>query len=228
MATIREVKGWLKPLLQRHEDLAIVDRLLIVTPVRHHLRAVLVDRTSSADRITPRWYVHHLFSPALDPHIGWGHILSGTKGYLWDTTDTDMQHVLLEKIETVALPVLRRIETLDDFVAAIMERWQGHHLVNDGWTRIPVEFALGNVDQAETLCTDRICNFPEPGPKEAQVSRSKILGTQELCRLLRSGDVAGAVAKLHDWELQTVKNLKIEHLWQPTPFPIEEKLGLTA
>ncbi len=26
---------------------------------------------------------------------------------------------------------------------------------------------------------------------------------------------------LHEWEAQTVRNLKIEHLWEPTPFPLD-------
>jgi hypothetical protein len=228
MATIREVKSWLKPLLQRHEDLAIVDRLLIVTPVRHHLRAVLVDRTSSADRIMPRWYVHHLFSPRLDPHISWGGTLPGARGFLWDTTNPDMQDVLLDKIETEALPILRRIETLNDFARVIMDKWQGHHLVNDDFAKVVIDLAFGNIELAMACCRNKVCDYPEPGPREADVTRRKILGAKQLCNLLQSGDVRPAVTQLHDWERQTVKNLKIEHLWQPTPFPIEEKLGLTA
>jgi hypothetical protein len=227
MATIREIKTLLKPLLQRHHDLEIVGRELIVKPVRHHLRTVLIDRTSSANRVSPRWYIHHLFSPRLSPHISWGESLSGKKGYLWETSDPAMQADLIEQIESVALPILRRIETLDDFTATIMERWQGHHLINDDWTRIAIEFALGNVDQAREYCTEYVCNFADPGPKAADVWRSKILGTQKLCRLLQAGDVASGVALLHEWERQTVKILKIEHHWQPTPFPVEKKLRQT-
>jgi hypothetical protein len=65
MATARDVKKLLEPLLARHRDLEIVGRELIVKPVRHVLRAVLIDRTSSADTISPRWYVHHLFPASL-------------------------------------------------------------------------------------------------------------------------------------------------------------------
>lgn len=228
MAPLREVRSLLMPLLARQEDLAVVGRQLIVTPVRHHIRAVLLDRTSTANCFRPRWYVHHLFSPGLQPHISWGQIISGAKGFVWDARNINTQKELNEKIVSVALPILRRIETLDDFISVIQERWQGHHLINDDWTRIAVALAMGDIEQARACCTDRICNMPDPGPKEAPSWKATVAGDKELCKLLRAGDVAGAIAKLHEWERQTVKNLKIEHLWQPTPFPIEEKLGLTA
>ena len=51
---------------------------------------------------------------------------------------------------------------------------------------------------------------------KAQLRRLK-----ELCRRLAADDRAGLAALLHDWEAQTVRNLKIEHLWEPTPFPLE-------
>jgi hypothetical protein len=26
---------------------------------------------------------------------------------------------------------------------------------------------------------------------------------------------------LHEWQAETVKNFKVEHIWEPTPFPLE-------
>ena len=39
--------------------------------------------------------------------------------------------------------------------------------------------------------------------------------------LLANDDRAGLIRMLHEWEAASVKYLKIEHLWKPSPFPIE-------
>jgi hypothetical protein len=44
---------------------------------------------------------------------------------------------------------------------------------------------------------------------------------RELCAKLAEDDRAGLARLLHEWEAYTVKNFKIEQLWEPTPFPLE-------
>ncbi len=44
---------------------------------------------------------------------------------------------------------------------------------------------------------------------------------RELCAKLADDDRAGLARLLHAWEAYTVRNFKIEHLWQPTPLPLE-------
>ncbi len=44
---------------------------------------------------------------------------------------------------------------------------------------------------------------------------------RELCAKLAEDDRTGLARLLHEWEAYTVKNFKIEHLWEPTPFPLE-------
>ena len=44
---------------------------------------------------------------------------------------------------------------------------------------------------------------------------------RELCAKLEDDDSAGLGRLMHEWEAYTVKNFKIEHLWEPTPFPLE-------
>jgi hypothetical protein len=43
----------------------------------------------------------------------------------------------------------------------------------------------------------------------------------ELCPLVTANDRQGLANILHRHEAQSVKNLKIEKLWESTPFPIE-------
>ena len=42
-----------------------------------------------------------------------------------------------------------------------------------------------------------------------------------LCPLVAANDRTGLAKLLHSYEAQSVKNLKIEKFWEPTPFPIE-------
>ena len=221
MASARQIKSCLKPLLDSNCDLILTDRSVIVLPVRHVLRAVLIDQTRSADCFRPRWYIHHLFSPRLWPHISWGEEIYRSNSVSWSLSDTTAKSDLIHQIETVALPILRRIETLDDYLRTIMERWKWHHLINDDWTRLPVELAMGNLEEARKLCEGHVFTSSDPGSKEPDVWKAEAAGSKELCRLIRAGDVAGAIAKLHDFERRTAAALKIEKHWQETPFPVE-------
>jgi hypothetical protein len=45
--------------------------------------------------------------------------------------------------------------------------------------------------------------------------------TGELCPLLGANDRAGMARLLHQWEAYTVEKLKIGHIYEPTPFPLE-------
>ena len=44
---------------------------------------------------------------------------------------------------------------------------------------------------------------------------------RKFCALLAADDRAGLAKALHEWEALTVKNLKIESLWETTPYPLE-------
>ena len=126
MATVKDVMGYLKPLLDRSADLALVGRLIVVKPVRHILRGVLVDRTSSANDVKPRWFVHHLFSPHPKFHMSCGDDLYRRSYGPWDTTLPDTPRVLCDEIESVALPKLRAIADLNDYLTAVSQHWAEH------------------------------------------------------------------------------------------------------
>ena len=44
---------------------------------------------------------------------------------------------------------------------------------------------------------------------------------KELLPLMVAGERSGVAKLLHGWEAASVKRLKLEECWQPTPFPIE-------
>lgn len=223
MVTAAQAKSYLQPLLARNEGLALVGRLLVVKPVRHVLRAVLLDRRAAAERIVPYWFMYHMFSPYPSCSIGWGDQFWGR---LWNTTDPDISEALCGEIEKTALPVLQSIVTLEDFVRAVPGTRQGHLWSIDPAGKSLIDIAMGDLESARALCKESICGRLDPGPKEPDVTKAEDAGAKKLCALLEKGNIAGIAHTLHAWEENNVKALKIAHLWERTPFPVEDKFGL--
>ena len=218
MVTAVQVKGYLQPLLAKHDDLALVGRLLVVKPVHHILRGVLIDRRSWAEAIVPVWFMYHMFGPYPTYYLSWGDRLWGC---VWRTTDTDVGTSLCAEIERLALPKLRPIQTLQDFVEAVPSTRGAHHWSKNPWGKSLIDIAMGDLQSASLQCRARICDEPVPGPKEPDSWKAEYAGGKKLCDLLLRDDHAGLVRQLHEWEAANVKALKIDHLWEPSPFPIE-------
>jgi hypothetical protein len=229
MATEREIKKLLRPLLARHEDLALVGRLIVVKPLHHHLRGVLVDRRSWADALVPGWYVYHLFDPGLAYFLSWGDELNRPAPGGWTTKDPRVSEELCNEIEVKALPILRRIVSFEDFVNVIskgktlpgrtLPQWILFHPDH----KMLINIALGNLDTAQELCLKHFSRPLAPTPRDADVTKRRYAGINRIRELLAENDRAGLIALLHEWEAATVKRLKLEPYWEPTPFPIELK-----
>ena len=87
--------------------------------------------------------------------------------------------------------------------------------------KIIVDVALGDLETARKLCVENIDNWSTDYPHQPEHEKSEFRRLRELCALLKSDDRIGLARLLHQWEAETVKNFKIEHIWEPTPFPLE-------
>jgi hypothetical protein len=229
MTTAAQVKKAVKPLLDRHPDLAISDRWIIVKPVRHIVRGLIIDRTRDRDVFNPRWCVMHLFDVRRTIFLNWGfEIYQPQKKGLWLWSNSTSVPTLLGVIEEDVLPKLRAIQTISDLVARLPEIWRYIGDTRDPplsfWpdTKVIFDVALGDLDAARKPCADRIPNIdPETYFKGDEEDHATVRRLKELCARLAADDRNGLAALLHDWEATTVKNLKLEHLWEPTPFPLE-------
>lgn len=166
----------------------------------------------------------HVFRPHPQIFFNWGDRF-WTR--VWKTTDPDISEALCREIDKTALPKLRAIDTLQDFLAAIPATRGGHLLDIDPTTKSLMHLAMGELEAAATLCRDHICGRPDPGPKEPEVTKAEAAGAKQLCALLEKNDVAGIAATLHAWEAANVKALKIDQFWEPSPFPLERKFRLS-
>ncbi len=227
MTTTRDVKRMLEPMLAEHADLALVGRFLVLKPIRHHLRCVCIYSTSSADVFDVRWFVFNLFHPRLRCHASWGENIGPGRPGGWLLSSPDIPRHLRETIERKALPILRPIETFEQFVAFIRKggtapgRTMPHWKLHAAKDIFVMSLALGDLDTARHLAETRLQNWPKPTAKDADVTINNYHGAMRLMDLLAKNDRAGIAAALHEFEAATTNAHKLEPYWQPTPFPIE-------
>jgi hypothetical protein len=131
---------------------------------------------------------------------------------------------MCEEIERVALPLLRPVETIEDFVAfTSKERFRDTCLDLYEERRIFVDVARGDLDAARTLCayfaTDR-AKRRYASLMEDEYDRI----TKALCPLIAANERPGLVRLLRGWEAHSVQRLKLEKLWEPVPFPLEQQM----
>jgi hypothetical protein len=229
MTTAAEVKRMVRPLLERNADLTLVGRMIYVKPVRHFARAVLIGRTSSANRFSPRWTVIHLFQVRRIFTLNWGdhldELLPGLHGFNWPTDAPGIAEGLCQAIEKQALPWLRTMSTLELFLAFVSQNLFRHHMYDKSDAEIIVRVAQGHVGYARKLCEQQIERWSTDKPHYDDDDRAHFRRLRELYPLVMKEDRAGLARLLHSWEAETVKNFKIEHLWEPTPFPLELQMA---
>lgn len=223
MTTAAQIKKMVRPLLELNSDLALVGRWIYVRPVHHVARAVLIDATSSADHFVPRWAVIHLFEARRVFTLSWGSLLSNPRqGNWWSArNDPNVAEALVEAIEKQALPWLRTISTLDLYLAFMSQNRFRDHLFQWPTARIVMDAACGDLDAARKIGEQNLEEWSIDREEYDEDDRLKFARLRELCALLKSDDRTGVARLLHAWEALTVKNFKIEHIWEPTPFPLE-------
>lgn len=222
MTTAAQVKKLVKPFLDRRPDLALVKRLIVMKPIHHVLRGILIDGTSNPNSIRPTWLADHFFEPGRDYYLNWSRRIPHTKGGFWDCTQDDVQEVLGKQIELHGLPHIAPLVDLPSFVDFVSRNYMRHHLFDYPERKIVLEVALGNLDAARMTAREKAVTRPLDDPRLDDEDREHLRKVKALCALLEADDRQGMARMLHEWEEGTVRNLKLEHLWEPTPFPLEE------
>ena len=216
MTTTAEVKRMVQPLLARHDDLALVGRLVVVKPVRHIIRGVFVDREGSRFGFRPIWAVNLMFE--YDAHFSFNFgewLYPKTKGVWWDIERPGVGAELCAQVEEIALPQLRQIDTLEDFFFCY-----GYDEGIFEMRKIVIDAACGNFESADRASA-KIFRLPISEPYMRTYREDYARLTTQLCPLVAVRDRAGIAALLHGWEADAVKKQKLTHLWEPSPFPVE-------
>jgi len=241
MTTAVQVKRVTRPLLERNHDLAPVGRLVVIKPVRHLIRGIFIERDIDPVVFDPKWFVNFLFRPGAGITDRWGERLRRKIGVRrkptkaeqrifvaqwllpirerrypksfggWVAYDPAIATEMCEVIEQRALPILRAIQSIDDFVALTGDktRFSWTYLGSNFFHEPFVFAAQGNFEAALAACT----RLAARDPRNRRV--------KELLRRLAGGDRHGVARLLHRWEAESVKRIELEEFWEPSPFPIE-------
>jgi len=196
--TPADIKRYLKPLLERRRDLVLMGRMLLIRPVRHLLRGALLERS---DQHTLRiyWYVQPLYDPG--PGSGYGDRLLGGWLHVWQPHfEPLLMNILDEDVFSRVGPMV----TLSHFADALAESI---------WNMTPPVKALvlaGAHERAETYVRELERTDPDRWKRWAEEQRAFL-----------ARDIAGICAEAHAREAKTVQAMKLESIWEASPFAVE-------
>jgi hypothetical protein len=236
VSTAAQVAEIVQPFLERHTDFVLVGRSVVMKPVGHLMRRFFLDRSSAKGHIQPNWIVATIFGPPPRYLAGAGARLQRGFGFV---NDPLTQVRLLDEMALITSEILRGADM--DSLPALA--WRAEPIFGPG----PMTFAmpllargafseatpyitrmLARVDAAVERQEETVKNHRSPDSRRARID-SHVLdrqreaqdGLRSLCDLLSAENTPAIAALLHAWEASAVRVHKVEHLWQPSPFPFE-------
>jgi hypothetical protein len=217
------IKKHLMPLLSKQGDIEVVGRWIMMKPVRHVLRGILILSRDHDSYFAPQWAVTHFCEPIGIFPLNWGdRVFRGSPG-LWEWNDPEMPVRFVHNVERDILPLLRSIETLDDMVAYLRTKPIPHRDFEiDELRGVSLHAARGDLAAARQNLDDLRNGrslWCMPGFAEKEVASV----VDALGPLLDADDRAGMARQLAEWEAMRIAQLPkgMAKIWEPTPFPVE-------
>jgi hypothetical protein len=206
-----DIKRYLKPLLKQRCDLALVGRFLVVRPVRHLLRGALLDRTSDKYCFRVWRYIQPLYGFA--GSVGCGDYFGVANCAVWQP---HFEPLLIDALAEDIFEQVGGMTSLAD-LAGFVEKTGFRE------ERVTTLVLAGELERAAEYVS-RI-----QGDDDVE-DYAKASAKAHWDRI--SGDIEALCAEFHAKEAATVKALKLEGIWEPSPFPVElpveERLSRTA
>lgn len=226
MATSRQLKELLRPLLSRRLDIAFIGRTLFFQPVTHYLRGVefTTSRFHSASRGIS--FAHQLYNG--QDSVDFDARQDGHRYMMeleWKDNLEKASTELCRDMEQRALPP---VESIVDYIEHQKAAAYLKGLVPKAPVRVFLlalgDCSIGDFDAAESKLTEFELHLPEysadAATEEHRYDRYPLLRMAYLLRTLRK-DRGHVLPLLHDWEAFAVKSSKLTKYWKPTPFPCE-------
>jgi hypothetical protein len=222
MTTSAQIKKLVQPLLERNPELVISGRFVFFRQVNHILRGIYVDRYSYKEGFRPVWTLSSLFRPTEQLSISIGEQIYPAPEDYWYINKPNIDEKFADRMEELALPRLEAYKTIEKF-----SNIKYNIMPNNTMTlerspvrKIYVDLALGNFQEAENLF-EMFSQHPDYWIKYFHTLQHYNEMINEVRPMVRAHDKAIIAAKLHEWEAYSVKQLKLEKYWHPSPFPIE-------
>jgi hypothetical protein len=237
MATQRDLKMLLKPLLARRPDLALVRRYLIIRPFCHYLRGVHFSIERWGNHCSADAFFWQVYDGSTGPSFYSSTTKlerrAGTTFWLktgWDQDREASSNALCHAIEDRLLPL---VQDLTDYRAFLVARIApaAAEIQEDGfkyWPEILGMITEGCFEEGLRYLAPAIRGMWPPTPEDDMVtekcrySNISYYRWAYLRRLLRT-DPSAVFPLLHEWEELGVKGMKLEEHWISTPFPGEKE-----
>ena len=220
MTSAREIKRLVQPLLRKNIDLVLATgRLVLLKPLHHIMRGIFIDRTSSKNQFEPFWVTVHLFEYRKGISVNMGQTIFRGRGYRWQLDEPGIDLELDRKSEEQALPRLRSIQTITDYIQIATGPDMFQKPLADPGALMVAHVATGNLDAARAIGNEERWKWPHVTDP---YMRPLFDRWERMAGLVIADDRQAMIALLHEWEEQTVANMQLTEFWERTPFPIEE------
>ena len=240
MSTEAQVARLFVPFLERHPEFIRVGRTILRRPVGNLVLGFELQRRAYKGSVYPLWGAGIAFGPPPDFGGGIGQAVQRAIGYLGDP---GIEERLLSELDLANTAFLDRVTSLEVLLEPEAIGYTGLPMMRH--VRALVLAALGRLEEADELLEADICHRQALDERavarksnsrpDSMASRREMEGRQMNAAFLgelrlvhapiAQRDKAGLATVLHDWERRGRGARKIEHLWEPSPFPFELGAG---
>lgn len=220
MTTKKQIKWLLDQLLSRNADLAASGPFVVVKPLRHVIRTISIDRTSTADCPNFFWSIGHAFNPFTSRQGICLEQFFLARGAPRRWSEPGMAEAFLDAAEQRILPMLRNVVTFADMFSVEGEPRSYEYDFALQYKPYLMHFhaANGRFDEAIEVL-ESIKDWDRDWKSWRR--RDYEYATDELGPLLLAGDRVGVAALLHRWEADFARKAELDHIYESTPFPLE-------
>lgn len=209
VVTQDDVERLVEPILDRHKDLTLIGRHLVIKPVGHLLRFIRLGNTLFDDLFSVKAVVDLTFLRYCNWAINGERPLYNNGWGPWDIFDSEEVERLRHTIEEITLPELRRVNTIDDFVAYRLSEPPPHNIFSfDFKLMAQIAIAKGNLDEAI-------------GVVETAIDKGWVEHLPKYYEALKKRDRAALVTFLRKQQADSIETLGLTDYWQREPFPLE-------
>ena len=235
-----EIRRYLESLLRQRGDLVLVGRRLLVRPVRHLLRGALLETTGDRFELRVGPYLMPLYDGSRDGSGQLAHI----RREEYKVWRRNFVPFLIDHLGANIFEPLASITTIADFAALCGHQRPGSAQSGELVTisdyvarrRSEAHLAGGAPDRARITALvlageiDRAAACVEQHDREAEEQPGVESARVHFDRLVK--DLAATCAAYHEREADLVKAMQLQHIWEPSRFPVEvpapERNGASA
>jgi hypothetical protein len=215
------------PLLAKRSDLVLVNHLLLIRPIRHLIRGAIFRCHCGGTACSAAPYVRPLYQP--------GQLFLEDAIFSESFDNPDFAPMLFDRLAVEVFEPLGKIATIEDLIESswgkrVWETELFHSiLLSRGLEEATALAARSAAGYQRSLaeCKAQLATANRKNAMEMYFRRSELKSAEksvesskERQAFLARGEAA-IFAHYRDWEAQVARGHKIEHAYEPSPFPAQ-------